>query len=448
VLFAAALAAAAPIGCAGGPGSVTGSAPAISSPPADQNAASVPARAPRIPRRPAVVYVPGGPGAKVYEAPPISSAGPRGTVKASSAGADAHLDEAERGLLKVVAAAAIEAGVTPPVPDARLHAVASDLAHNARGLKAPPSDVVRFLANHHGVIEPDPAINTLTGPAYLPGVYERYRTSLPHMFKKGRWNRVGVALVQHKETVTVVLTLWEQMVELRPVPRELPSEGKAAVAVRLLGPYKDPQIVVTLPGGYVRALPTMASKDGFLHAELFCNSGDGRYQVEVLASQASGPVVLGNFPVFCGVHKPSDFSAYDEDDAEEIDPDDAEQELLALINQARMAAGLTALRWDNRLAAIARSHSRDMVNAGFVAHISPTTGDALMRIKRAGLAFPLVVENVGQEGGVQQAHRGFMSSPGHRANVVNRKVTHVGIGVVVKGNSGAPLFVTELFAQE
>ena len=75
--------------------------------------------------------------------------------------------------------------------------------------------------------------------------------------------------------------------------------------------------------------------------------------------------------------------------------------------------------WDNRLAAIARGHSRDMVSADFVAHVSPTTGDALDRVKRAGLSFPLVVENVGQEGGVQQAHRGFMASPGHRANVLN-----------------------------
>src|SRR6185295_940083 len=100
---------------------------------------------------------------------------------------------------KVVAAAAIEVGSTPPVPDARLHAVAADLARNARGLRPPPSDVVRFLATHQGVIEPDPAINTLTGPAYIPGVYDRYRQSLGRVFKKGDWNRVGVALLQNKD---------------------------------------------------------------------------------------------------------------------------------------------------------------------------------------------------------------------------------------------------------
>jgi uncharacterized protein YkwD len=405
-------------------------------------------RTPRAPRRPPVVYVPAGAGAKFYEAPPLPAAAARkaASVTPGKAGKGA-LSEAELGLLKVVSAAAIEVGVAPPVPDARLHAVASDLAHNARGMRPPPSDVVRFLANHHGVIEPDPAIYTLTGPAYIDGVYDRYRRSLGPVFKKGEWNRVGVALVQQNDEVTVVVTLWEQHVEMRPVPRELPSEGKAPLAVKLFGPYKQPQIVVTLPGGYVRALPTTV-RDGFLHADLYCGSGDGRYQVELLATGASGPLVLGNFPVFCGVRAPTDISAYDEDDAEETDPADAEQELLALINQARLAAGLSALRWDNRLAAIARAHSRDMAGGGFVAHVSPTTGDAMARIQHAGLSFPLVVENVGQEGGVQQAHRGFMASPGHRANVVNPHLTHVGIGVVIKRDGGAPFFVTELFAAE
>jgi uncharacterized protein YkwD len=447
MMLMAALAAGPPIACAGGASSSAGSAGAISSPPAEESAAPVPPRAPRAPSRPPVVYVPTTPGARFYEAPPLPPVGARLKASAGSESA-APLDRAERDLLDVIATAAIKAGVAPPVSDPRLHAVAVDLAHNARGLKAPPSDVMRFLVNHNGAIEPDPAINTLTGPAYLPGVYERYRVSLPHMLNKGAWNRVGVAILRREAAVTVVVSLWEQAVELRPIPRRLPSEGKAELALRMLGRYKDPQIVVTFPGGYVRSLPTTPSKDGFLHAQLVCSAGDGRYQVEILGAQASGPKVLGNFPVFCGVHPPEDFSAYDEDDGDVIDPDDAEQELLALINQSRMAAGLTALRWDNRLAAIARSHSRDMLKGGFVAHVSPTTGDTLTRVKRAGLAFPLVVENVGEEGGVLQAHRGVMASPGHRANVVNPKVTHVGIGVVVKPNSSGYLFVTELFAQE
>jgi uncharacterized protein YkwD len=189
-------------------------------------------------------------------------------------------------------------------------------------------------------------------------------------------------------------------------------------------------------------------KDGALKTELRCRSGDGRYQVEVLAADRSGPLVLANFPVFCGVRAPFDISAYEDDDIEDVDPADAEQELLALINHDRLAAGLPELVWDNRLGAIARAHSRDMQANNFIAHISPTTGDASARVKKAGLPYKLVVENVGSEAGVQQVHRGLMSSPGHRANIVNRYVTRVGIGVVIRKGGGAPLIVTELFVAD
>ncbi len=401
---------------------------------ADQDTAPPAVRAPRPPQRPPIVYTPQRSGAKVYQGEPLRAGRD-----------DDDLPALEAGLLKVVLAAAKDAGTTPPVPDARLHAVAADLARSSRGMRPPPSDVVRFFANHHGVIEPDPAIYTLVGPAHIPSVYEQYRRSLPRVFRRGEFNRVGVALLRRGEEITAVITLWEQHLELRPVPRRLPSEGRASLLFKLISAFAQPQLVMTLPGGHVRALPYTLT-DGILRADFRCNSGDGRYQFEVLATGKAGPLVLANFPLYCGVAAPTDISAYDEDDADEIDPADAEQELLALMNQARMAAGLAALVWDNRLAAIARSHSRDMLANGFIAHVSPTTGDAVARVARAGLAFGLVLENVGQEGGVQQAHRGFMSSPGHRANVLSAKVSHVGIGVVVKRGGGAPLVVTELFA--
>jgi uncharacterized protein YkwD len=124
----------------------------------------------------------------------------------------------------------------------------------------------------------------------------------------------------------------------------------------------------------------------------------------------------------------------------------AEQEIFALINNERRAAGLSPLIWDDRLGAIARAHSRDMSSNNFIAHVSPTTGDTMARVSRAGLRFGLVLENVGQEGGVRQAHQGFMNSPGHRANVLNGRATHVGVGVVVNHRRGAPIVVTEMFA--
>jgi uncharacterized protein YkwD len=203
--------------------------------------------------------------------------------------------------------------------------------------------------------------------------------------------------------------------------------------------------VITMPGGFVRRVPLSVRGDAF-ESEIRCAYGDGRYQVEMVASDATGPLVLANFPVFCGVQPPADIAAHDDDDPAGIDAAVAEQEIFALINNERRTAGLFPLIWDDRLGAIARAHSRDMAGNNFIAHVSPTTGDTEQRVRRAGLRFGLILENVGQEGGVRQAHQGFMNSPGHRANVLNFKATHVGVGVVVNHGRGAPVVVTEMFA--
>jgi uncharacterized protein YkwD len=420
-------------------------------------------RLPAPPRRPATTYVPAGPGAASYASPPLV-ADPR---------ARRRLDEFSRSLMDAIDEAAGAAELPAPVADDRRHALARDIARLSRADRPPPSEALRFLANHYGIVEADPSIFTLRGPAHEPSALQHFRNSLPRLFRRSSFNRVGVGWTRGKDedriamtalwrrhlipmlgpappapdvTLTTVVLLWEQYLELAPVARALPSGQRALIAGRFLRPYASPQVVVTLPGGFVRRLVQTVNGERF-EADLTCGFGDGRYQVEMVASDASGPLVLANFPLYCGVPAPADVAAHDEDDPADIDPAQAEQEIFSLINHDRRAAGLLPLAWDNRLAAIARSHSRDMAGNGFVAHVSPTTGDTEARVRKAGLRYPLVLENVGQEGGVRQAHQGFMNSPGHRANVLNPQAGFLGVGVVVNARrAGAPLVVTELFA--
>jgi hypothetical protein len=57
-----------------------------------------------------------------------------------------------------------------------------------------------------------------------------------------------------------------------------------------------------------------------------------------------------------------------------------------------------------------------------------------------------MLENIGRGYGAEEIHRGLMESPGHRANVLNPDVTHVGIGVVAEEENGRNAFVaTEVF---
>jgi len=88
-----------------------------------------------------------------------------------------------------------------------------------------------------------------------------------------------------------------------------------------------------------------------------------------------------------------------------------------------------------------------MVDHDFVGHVSPRTGTALDRVHRVGLTPTFVSENVGRGYSADEAEQGFMSSPGHRANIVDPRPRRVGVGIVfgaaVTGTT--PLFVTELF---
>jgi uncharacterized protein YkwD len=83
-----------------------------------------------------------------------------------------------------------------------------------------------------------------------------------------------------------------------------------------------------------------------------------------------------------------------------------------------------------------------------VEHQSPTSGNAADRVRRSGARAAVVLENVARASSVADAQRSFMSSPGHRANVLDRTVTRMGAGVVIRRERGGvpSLYVTQLFA--
>jgi uncharacterized protein YkwD len=122
--------------------------------------------------------------------------------------------------------------------------------------------------------------------------------------------------------------------------------------------------------------------------------------------------------------------------------------MLELLNHDRRVADLPPLTLDPALSAVALAHSTDMLSNGFVGHISPTTGGPLDRVKRSGGAVPSrLMENVGTGSSVDDVQAGLMSSPGHRAAILDRRVTMVGIGIAISAreNDGTPIFATQLF---
>jgi len=120
-----------------------------------------------------------------------------------------------------------------------------------------------------------------------------------------------------------------------------------------------------------------------------------------------------------------------------------EDQVVQLINKERKQRGLKPLHFDPELNKWARIKTEDMIKNGYFAHKAPKYGKAVEMLRKAGLTFRWVGENLGKTSSVQRAHQGFMNSKVHKATLLNKDFTHAGGGIVYKG---ATLFITQLFA--
>lgn len=122
----------------------------------------------------------------------------------------------------------------------------------------------------------------------------------------------------------------------------------------------------------------------------------------------------------------------------------AERELYASANEARRAEGLPPLRWNESLALAARRHAVVMADRGTAMHAFEGEPSLSARVKQAGVHFSWLSENVTQGPTAIFIHTQFMHSPAHRANILDRDMDSVGVGVVEQGGQ---LFAVEDFAQ-
>jgi uncharacterized protein YkwD len=100
-------------------------------------------------------------------------------------------------------------------------------------------------------------------------------------------------------------------------------------------------------------------------------------------------------------------------------PGDVAARLLAEHNRARAAAGLPALAPDVALMSAARSHAAWMASKGAMAHQRIGDGDLAMRLHAVSYAARSAGENIAQgQRDVAQVMAAWLSSPGHRANIL------------------------------
>lgn len=119
-------------------------------------------------------------------------------------------------------------------------------------------------------------------------------------------------------------------------------------------------------------------------------------------------------------------------------PATPQQQVVDLVNQRRASAGLPALRVDGRLTNAAQAHSHDQARRAVMSHIGSDGSTIGTRVTRAGYAWSRASENVGAgQPNAASIVNGWMNSGSHRANVLDRNVIHIGIGLAYSSN-GTP----------
>jgi uncharacterized protein YkwD len=336
-----------------------------------------------------------------------------------------------------------------PEPDARLYAAATELAAVVPEAAPLAYQVVEFAMQRHGVIEPSPHLLIIWGPEDQPiGTTAELSERLRGILGEAEFSRMGVGVAPRGDgKAATVLAFQSSHIDTEPIPRAVPAGARVRIEGSVKAPFVQPEVYVTREDGAVAEAPVQRLGATGFRAEIDCGDRRGRQQIEIGASDASGSNVLANFPIWCGSTPPPSITATVGGDSEEGSRSEVESRLVELVNRDRERAGLARLKIDPRLTAIARAHSQEMLDTGVVSHISPTTGSAADRAHAAGLRSAVVLENVARAYGVEEAHEGFMNSPGHRANILHDQVTHVGIGVVfgeeVAGRR--EMFVTQMF---
>ena len=124
-----------------------------------------------------------------------------------------------------------------------------------------------------------------------------------------------------------------------------------------------------------------------------------------------------------------------------------EQTLLQLANQSRAAHNLAPLKWDSSLARAAHAHLQWVVrNSSDLQHQYPGEPDLVTRGANAGARFGTISENIAGHGPTAASlHQIWMTTPTHRANLLDPNLNVVGIAVVE--NQGL-FFAVEDFARD
>ena len=380
---------------------------------------------------------------------------------------------AESGLVASVRSHAISRCGCALQGDPELNAAAREYSEIvASGAALDAHGVLRQSLSARGVLDPFPYVFYGSAPPERFGeVEERLLAQLARLPEAEirLYTHVGIGI--HARTrrrfltrqvewyVTVLLT--QRAVSYSPLPRDPRPGERFLFEGEVHAPFREPQVLLTRPDGNTDVLDNFAVEPRRFRTYVCFGTQPGNYQLEIMGRYDMGPRVLGLASL--NLRQPGEPSHYDVlltaarsgtlvASAPRAAPPpasvaDATALLFELVNRDRRRAGVPVLVEYAPLSAVARSHSEDMRDRGFFAHVSPRTGRLVERAESAGIAYVRIGENIAVGQNVREAQEALMRSPGHRMNLLDPEFTHLGVGIAFETDAQGRqrVFVTENF---
>jgi len=107
---------------------------------------------------------------------------------------------------------------------------------------------------------------------------------------------------------------------------------------------------------------------------------------------------------------------------------------LQLVNEERAHRNIRPLEYHPTLGAKAQAWAEQLAARGTLSHSNLADG--------AGPGWRSLGENLAMASSIEEAHHRLMNSSGHRASILNRNYTHLGVGVA---ESGGRFWVVQVF---
>ncbi|MFE3644580.1 CAP domain-containing protein [Streptomyces sp. NPDC059169] len=113
----------------------------------------------------------------------------------------------------------------------------------------------------------------------------------------------------------------------------------------------------------------------------------------------------------------------------------ATAKVVALVNSERAKVGCSPVTVNAKLTKAAQDHSQDMAAHKNMSHTGSDGSDPGDRITRAGYSWSTYGENVAYGYSTPESvMQGWMTSPGHKANILNCSFKEIGVGLAQPGS--------------